>query len=313
MKLTRRAFGTLALSGIAATALPMSNAFAHMVYSGVRIGSVTNSLRGTYSTPQTSSPEETVATLIPQLQALGLGLVEISVGTFRPVYKDGATPEERRAVLRDFRLSGKLQDQQIAIRKQFDDADIEVFSMSNAFSVDVTDEEIDAMFKAMEASNIRVFHSGSTKMETVPRLVPFVQKYGITFAGHPHGNPDPKEIGSWESMERVMEFGEGFDLCLDIGHFTAANGNEKGKDALAFLEKYHDRITHLHVKDRMVEEGPNVPLGAGDTPIIETMQMVRDNGWNIPAFLEREYSARRLSAFDDVRQQLDYIRNAVQG
>lgn len=313
MNLTRRAFGTLALSGVALSVLPVRSAFADLVFSGVEIGSVTNSLRGTYTTPQTSTPEEATDTLIPQLQALGLGLVELSVGTFRPTYKDGASDEEKRATLRDFRLSGALQDQQVAIRKKYDDAKIRVFSMSNAFSVDVSDEEIDAMFKAMEASNIKVFHSGSTKMETVPRLVPFVQKYGITFAGHPHGNPDPKEIGSWESMERVMEFGEGFDLCLDIGHFTAANGNEEGKDSIAFLAKYHDRITHLHVKDRMVKEGPNVPLGAGDTPIIETMQMIRDNGWDIPAFLEREYTARRMTAFEDVRQQLDYMRNAVQG
>lgn len=312
MKLTRRAFGGLALSTAALTLLPIRGAFADLKFNGVEIGTVTNSMRGSYTEPQNGKPVEVAAVVMDQLDALGIGLIELSVGTFGVRAPEGATDEQKRELLRDYRLSGALQDDHVAVTKAYKDAGIRVFSMSNAFAVDVADDEIDAMFRAMQAANIGVFHSGSTKMETVPRLVPFVQKYGISFAGHPHGNPDPKEIGSWESMERVMAFGEGFDLCLDIGHFTAANGNEPGADALAFLEKYHDRITHLHVKDRMVKEGPNVPFGVGDTPIVEVLQMVRDNGWNIPAFLEREYRDKHMSAFDDVRTQLDYMRNALQ-
>ena len=29
----------------------------------------------------------------------------------------------------------------------------------------------------------------------------------------------------------------------------------------------HDRVTHVHVKDRKLHDGPNVPFGEGATPV----------------------------------------------
>ena len=40
--------------------------------------------------------------------------------------------------------------------------------------------------------------------------------------------------------------------------------------------KHHDRITHLHIKDRKRNKGPNVQLGTGDTPIKECAALIRD-------------------------------------
>ena len=39
-------------------------------------------------------------------------------------------------------------------------------------------------------------------------------------------------------------------INLDIGHFTAANF-----DALDYLDKHHDRIVSLHIKDRRAIRG----------------------------------------------------------
>ena len=52
-------------------------------------------------------------------------------------------------------------------------------------------------------------------------------------------------------------------INLDLGHFTAANNTSP----IPFLQKHADRITHVHVKDRKMNNGPNVPFGQGDTPI----------------------------------------------
>jgi hypothetical protein len=50
-----------------------------------------------------------------------------------------------------------------------------------------------------------------------------------------------------------------FKANLDIGHFTAGNN-----DGIAFIEKHHDRITHMHLKDRS-NDGPNMPWARGNS------------------------------------------------
>ena len=40
---------------------------------------------------------------------------------------------------------------------------------------------------------------------------------------------------------------------------------------------------------RKLHEGPNVPFGSGDTPIIEVLRMIRDERWPILATVEFEY------------------------
>ena len=61
-----------------------------------------------------------------------------------------------------------------------------------------------------------------------------------------------------------------------------------------FIKRYHDRITHIHVKDRKKQQadgsdGSNVAFGQGDTPIKAVLQVIRDNKWPIDAIIEWEY------------------------
>ena len=61
---------------------------------------------------------------------------------------------------------------------------------------------------------------------------------------------------------------------------------------MQFLEKYHDRISSFHLKDRTKPEhcALNLPWGTGETPIREILQLVRKNRWNIPGSIELEYN-----------------------
>ena len=53
--------------------------------------------------------------------------------------------------------------------------------------------------------------------------------------------------------------------------------------------KYSERITHGHVKDRRLNNGPNTAFGLGDTPIKDILRMISANKWNIQATIEFEY------------------------
>ena len=72
---------------------------------------------------------------------------------------------------------------------------------------------------------------------------------------------------------------------VDIGHFVAGDFGSP----LPFLKAHHDRITHIHIKDRKAHEGENTPFGLGETPITAVLQTLRDNKWPIQATIEFEY------------------------
>ena len=54
------------------------------------------------------------------------------------------------------------------------------------------------------------------------------------------------------------------------------------------IEKHHDRIVSLHLKDRTADDG-NVPWGQGKTPIKQILQLMRKERWTFPADIELEY------------------------
>jgi sugar phosphate isomerase/epimerase len=97
-------------------------------------------------------------------------------------------------------------------------------------------------------------------------------------------------------------------INLDIGHFTAGNSTSP----IPFLRKHADRITHIHVKDRKMNNGPNTPFGEGDTPIVEALRLIRDNHWPIQATIEFEYKVPADSdRMKEIAKCVQYCRDAL--
>jgi hypothetical protein len=101
------------------------------------------------------------------------------------------------------------------VRKKFEKAGINLFSMSNTFADDVTDAEMDAMFRQMKALNIHLFQTNQTRVSMGPRLAPFAAKYKIVPAFHTHAevedlwvakNPSICKIRSSTTLEHALKW-----------------------------------------------------------------------------------------------------------
>jgi len=76
---------------------------------------------------------------------------------------------------------------------------------------------------------------------------------------------------------------------------------------------HHDRITHIHVKDKTLDDR-NVSFGLGDTPVTETLRLIRDNKWNIQATIEFEYPVPPGSdRMIEMAKCVEYCKNALLG
>ncbi len=97
---------------------------------------------------------------------------------------------------------------------------------------------------------------------------------------HGHATTTPAH---WEAGFAVAKFN---GANVDLGHFVAGNNTSP----VPFLKQHHERVTHVHIKDRKFNNGPDTPFGQGDTPIAEVLRLIRDNKWPMQATIEFEYT-----------------------
>ncbi|MFZ0593514.1 MAG: TIM barrel protein, partial [Bryobacteraceae bacterium] len=116
---------------------------------------------------------------------------------------------------------------------------------------------------------------------------------------------DPNQFATPESFATVMGMSKYFWVNLDIGHFTAAN-----YDPVQYIEKHHDRITNIHLKDRKKNQGPNMPWGEGDTPIKPVLQLIKKKKYPIRAYIEYEYPGSE-SSVAEVKKCFEYAKAAL--
>jgi len=192
------------------------------------------------------------------------------------------------------------------VRDKFSAAGMHVFSYTNTFTEDFTDEELDRVFQGAQAMGVGIMGFTMMTVSSAPRLIPFAEKYNmkVTFHNKPDPN-DPNQVASPESFEKLIAMSKNYYINLDIGHFTAANF-----DAVATLKQFHERISHVHLKDRKRNVGPNMPWGQGETPVKEVLTTIRDNHYPMFAIVEYEYDGKG-SPVEEVNLCLDYARKAL--
>ena len=289
MTLTRRDLGKLILTVPAAGLLPrdvfaaLAAAKPDSTFAGVQVG-----MNVPYNYGVRTMPVDEVIAKTAQLNVSAVELrsqpIELALGVPQAVLEPGREkPAQQKAAedLRAWRLKND-PSKAAAVRKKFDEAGIKIDIVKFDGIYDFTDPELDYAFSLAKAAGARAI-SCELEVDGAKRVGQFADKHNLMVGYHGHTK-------TTEAMfEQAFGFAKHNGANLDIGHYIAGNLG----DPVAFIKKHHDRITHIHVKDRKAgangKDGDNVPFGQGDTPIKAALQTIRDNKWPIQATIEFEY------------------------
>jgi hypothetical protein len=216
------------------------------------------------------------------------------------------TPEEqaarraREVELLKWRLDVSM-DRVREFRRKYEEAGvfIEIVKFDDLYSQ--PDVGIEYAFTLAKTLGARAISCEISAPDT-NRLGQFADKHKLLVGYHGHASTTPEH---WEAAFAQSKYN---GANVDLGHFVAGNNTSP----LAFIAKHHHRIPHVHVKDRKMNNGANVPFGTGDTPISDVLAAISKNKWEIQATIEYEYP---LPDGSDVMTELakcvQFCRNAL--
>jgi sugar phosphate isomerase/epimerase len=270
------------------------------VIHGAHIGCITYSYRG----GKINTAEETLAGLIKS----GLSEVELMDGPIKAytgIGGGGGGGKRDPKAPAPAPLTDAQREAQLAkcaeLRKMYNDAGVNVHIHKTPFGK--SDEEVEFNFLIAKALGC-VAITTERNEELAKRVAPFAEKHKIWVAFHNHQNNFPQ----MDKPDPILEIGKYIGFNLDVGHYF---GGTKGKSPVPVIEKYHDRIISLHLKDKTAE-GRNLSWGKGQTPLKDVLQLLKKEKWPIYADIEVEYPIPEGSdTVTEVAKCLQYCREAL--
>jgi len=278
-------------------------------FAGVHVG-----VNAPYSFHGTVNTADEIAAAMTTAGASGLELrsqpVEAALGGPPPPATGGrGTPEQMAAraaaaqALTDWRLSLSMERVR-EFKRRYEDAGLAIEIVKFDGVPDMTDAVLDYAFLLARNLGAYALSCEIAEPEVTARLSRFAEKHKVLVGLHGHAATDDED---W-----LVAFAQGHytGANVDIGHYVAGNN----RSPVPFIRAHHERISHVHLKDRRMNDGPNVPWGQGDTPIREVLQLIRDNGWRIQATIELEYPIPEGSTeVAEVGKCVEYCRDALLG
>lgn len=214
-----------------------------------------------------------------------------------------AAREAYNEEVRKWRVSAPM-DRFTALGKMYDDAGVDV-DILKLGDWRWTDEEIDYAFNAARAIGARGI-SFEISNEAAERMGPFATKHQLLVGMHNHTQVGDEGF----SFDVPLSFSRYNMINLDVGHYVAGTN----ESPIPVIEEYHDRISHLHLKDRKkgINGGDNVPWGEGDTPLAEILQLLQREQYPITAMIELEYPIPEGSdVLAEMQKCVEYCRRAL--
>jgi sugar phosphate isomerase/epimerase len=219
-----------------------------------------------------------------------------------------AAQQEQAKKLKDWRTSVSM-DPFKKLRKMYNDAGVSIYAWKQ-LNPNMSDEEFEYIFNVAEALGCThttlELPAGENADAQLKRIGDFAMKKKIYAAYHTHAQ------GGMQIFDKAFAISKGNMANVDFGHWTA--GGNVGGSQMDFLNRFHDRVSSFHLKDRTTPEhcALNLPWGSGETPIKEILQLVKKNKWKIPASIELEYAIPEGSdAVQETRKCVEYCRAAL--
>ena len=295
-------------------------------FGGVEIGAITYSFR--------TMPTDAGSILLYSLSS-GLGTLEMmgdvaenyagrpSASQVTPAMGQELTPEQQREAqaearrrlseeVRAWRLSVPMSKyEQLANIYRMAGVNIHIIKLSP--NANTSDAELDYMFnvcKALGAMGV----STELNLETAKRVSPFAVKHGKLLLLHNHAQFAEEDF----SIEPFLQF-ENVSLNFDMGIYYGSTG----KDPREIVEKYHEKIASIHIKDYtsptdtlIGSSEQNRIWGQGDTPLKEFLLYIQSNagkpGWPVHCDIELSYEIPEGSnAVNEVTRSVEFVKNIL--
>ncbi len=264
-------------------------------YAGVQIGAITYSWRSMPSTPED---------IIKYCQQSGISSLELMgniaedfagapAGPARPENFRELSDEEKAEFrmkldeygkkMSEWRINEASPEKYKELKAMFDEAGIHIHTVK--FSpANWSDAEIDYAFESAKVLGAKGV-TNEIGLEAAQRLGPFAEKHDMYAVFHNHGQPGDSTF----NFEDFLVFSPNNKLNLDVGHYFGATGLHPNE----LIEKLHDRIYSIHLKDKTGKDADpadtNAPWGEGDTPLGDILNLIQMNEWDIYCDIELEY------------------------
>lgn len=284
-------------------------------FGGVQVGAITYSWRSMPGTAQ-DILKYCIETGISSIELMGNTAEEYAGLPVTPVRPGRNASDEEKAAYnkaaknlteaqRQFRITCPMEKYE-ELRKMYNDAGVNIHIVK--FSPESwSDEEIDYAFNAAKALGAKGV-SNEIGDKACQKLGPFAEKHGMYAIMHQHLQPGQ---AGW-SFEKFLEYSPAIMLNFDAGHYFGATGLHPN----GIIEKLHDRIVSVHMKDKTGPKGTppntNMEWGKGETPIADILLLIKKNKWPIYADIELEYPVPQGSdAVIEVRKCVEYCKKIL--
>jgi len=262
-------------------------------YDGVQIGAITYSFRDIREVDAVL--QACVDAGLSSVELMGTG-IEAYLGapenplTWREMRRlDEQSDEKKEAFakyqkeIKAWRYSDDIMNKYVALKKKFNDAGVNIHIYK--WTAGMSDEELDYSFKVAKALGA-IGITTEIGEENCTKVGAAAERAGMVAIFHNHFQYAEEGF----DVDKLLAMNPANRLNFDIGHYLGSTG----KDPVAFIEKYHEQIASIHVKDKTAKDhevkgNVNKPFGEGDTPIHEVLQLIQKNAWPIYCDIELEY------------------------